>query len=225
MTAFSRQSSRRRRCLPAESPFACRAAPATTPRFLPPSCLRGCCSYPRLAASVIIGLRTPTTQTSSRAPRCLSKLAGDCSRSECKALVRRTWLFALPARRALFGEGLGSLDIVRRRNHIAHRRIFSLRDHRLRERNVQSLHHRLLRGADRHWTVLTDLARPALGRLHRLSLWHHLIDETEFEPLSRRNPPPRKNHAHRALQADLTRQALQATGERSKPNTRFGKRE
>ena len=76
--------------LPAADRCACRAAPATTPRFSRPSCRQACCSCPRSAASAITGVRIPLTPTSSPGRRSLSKPAGACWRDDISVRVMQS---------------------------------------------------------------------------------------------------------------------------------------
>src|SRR5712664_970811 len=88
MRHFSVQSKLRASPLPAAGLSACQAVPAMTPRLSPRSCLPACCSYPRTAASVITGVKTPATPTSSQVRRSLSKPAGACWRNERSQRLR-----------------------------------------------------------------------------------------------------------------------------------------
>src|SRR6516165_7521212 len=127
-----------------------------------------------------------------------------------------------PFRRALLGKRLGALDIVLRGSHRLHRRVFALLGHRLFEGNLHALLDRLLGRADRHRRVLADRLGPAFGGGKRLALRNHLVDEAELETLPGRDMTRGQDHAHRALQADLPRQALQAAGKRRESDARLG---
>ena len=87
---------------------------------------------------------------------------------------------------------------------------------------VQAPHDRLLGRADRHRTAFRDQACPAFGGRHQLAGRDHFVDEAEVEALASGDAAAGEDHAHRALQADLARQPVQAAGKRREANARLG---
>src|SRR5438270_1279977 len=134
-------------------------------------------------------------------------------------------LSARPFRGPLLGKRLRSLDVVLRRRHGFHRGILALLGHRLLQRDAEALLDGLLGGTDRHRTVLAYRLRSALGPSQGFALRHHFIDKTKFVPLARTDMTGGQDHAHRALQPDLPRQAVQPSRQRGQPDAWFGQRE
>src|SRR5258708_4774571 len=133
---------------------------------------------------------------------------------------------SLPLRLALLGEGLGALDAVRalgKRLDRGKRPLCGVGFGHVGE--GEAAIGRLFRGADRHRRKLEDLLSPALRRGKRLTLRHHLVDEAERLPLARADAAAGQDHAHRLLQRDLPRQAVQPAGQRGEPDARLGQGE
>ena len=136
--------------------------------------------------------------------------------------VEEKRLPSLPLRRAALAEGEGALDEVLGAVERGDGRVAVLALQRGFERGlVQARQHRLLRGADRHRAAFGDQAGPALGGGHQLAGRDHLVDEAELEAFLRRDAAAGEDHAHRPLQPDRARQAVQAAGQRGKADARL----
>ena len=64
--------------------------------------------------------------------------------------------------------------------------------------------------------------RPTVGTVHELGVRDDIGDEAELLALGPRDATASEDHAHRLLQRDHARKALEAAGERSQADARFG---